>query len=128
MKLLLTSLFLIVCIISSCESKESPYAKNVSPSGRYTLYIYEYKSYSLIKVRGIVKLIDNKNDNIIHQKKIDDIGYDFSVIHWSENNVHLNQFADWDLPDGGAGKGIQDIKYDERYLLSTRLDDLKHLK
>ncbi len=97
-------------LFSSCSREEKLYSKNASPSGRYSLYIYSYVPTGLINNIGIAKLIDNKNHEIIHQKKIDDIGYDFSVIHWNENNVYLNQFADWDLPDGGAGRGTQRVK------------------
>ncbi len=102
---------MLMCFLfSSCSREEKLFSKNISPSGRYSLYIYAYIPSGIINDIGIAKLIDNKNHEIIHQKKMNDIRYDFSVIMWCENEIILDHFATWHLPDGGAGKGTMHVK------------------
>ena len=104
-------LFLILIsfpLLASCSHEEKIFARNVSPSGKYSIEIYAF--YPKAK-KGVVRLVDNETKEVLRYKKVDSVRFDLSVINWSERTVWMNCFATWDLPKGGAGKESQHVKY-----------------
>lgn len=93
---------------SSCSHEEKIFARNVSPSGKYSIEIYAF--YPKAR-KVVVRLVDNETKKVLRYKKVDSVRFDVSVINWNEKTVWMNCFDTWDLPNGNAGKESQHVKY-----------------
>ena len=100
---------LLFCsLLFSCQKKETLFASDTSPTGKYSVLIYAYEPEC---VKGVVKLVDNQTNEILREKKMSYVRYDFSVVSWRDREVGLDLFATWKLPRGNGGEGVQMIQY-----------------
>lgn len=102
------AIFTCYAFLTSCSKEEKIFSRNTSPSKKYNIEIYAYypKGQS-----GVARLIYNKTGEVLIEKEMTSVRYDFSVIMWDDSEVTLGAFATWPLNKGRGGVGTQDVQY-----------------